>query len=57
MSQDPVTRDAVVPDALRRAVEAWSAQDPDPQTRAETVRLLQAADGGDPDHAAARSPS
>ena len=32
---------------LLRAVEAWSASDPDPQTRAETERLRQAAESGD----------
>ena len=32
---------------LERAVAAWSAQDPDPDTRAETDRLLTAASRGD----------
>ena len=40
-------------DPVRQAVEAWVAQDPDPQTRAETERLLAAADGSDPEEAAA----
>jgi phosphomannomutase len=34
-------------DDLRRTVEAWAAQDPDPATRAETERLLRAAEQGD----------
>jgi phosphomannomutase len=42
-----VTPDAVLAEDLRRAVAAWTAQDPDPATRAETERLLQAAEGGD----------
>ncbi len=37
-----------LPASLRRAVAAWSAQDPDPATRAETERLLTAAEDGDP---------
>ena len=36
-------------DDLRRAVEAWAGQDPDPATRTETVRLLEAAGTGDQD--------
>jgi phosphomannomutase len=32
---------------LRRRIAAWSAQDPDPDTRAELDRLLGAADAGD----------
>ena len=32
---------------LRRTVERWLGQDPDAGTRAETQRLLDAADGGD----------
>ena len=41
-----------LPSDLRRSVEAWSAQDPDPATRAETERLLAIAEGADPDAAA-----
>ncbi|SEP94984.1 phospho-sugar mutase [Microlunatus flavus] len=37
---------AVTPE-LRGTVEAWVAQDPDPATRAEAQRLLEAADAGD----------
>ncbi|SDU80833.1 phosphomannomutase [Microlunatus sagamiharensis] len=37
---------ALEPD-LRRTVEDWAAQDPDDATRAETRRLLEAAEGGD----------
>ena len=37
---------------VRQAVEAWTAQDLDPQTRAETERLLEAADGDDTEAAA-----
>jgi phosphomannomutase len=33
--------------SLQQAVEAWSASDPDPRTRAETARLRQAAENGD----------
>ena len=33
--------------ALQQAVDAWAAQDPDPRTRAETERLLRAAEDGD----------
>jgi phosphomannomutase len=36
-----------LPLPLQQAVEAWTASDPDPQTRAETARLLQAAESGD----------
>jgi phosphomannomutase len=32
---------------LHRQIAAWSAQDPDPQTRQRTEALLTAADGGD----------
>ncbi|MCL2490688.1 MAG: phospho-sugar mutase [Propionibacteriaceae bacterium] len=32
---------------VRAKAEAWAAQDPDPQTRAELTRLMSAADGGD----------
>jgi phosphomannomutase len=42
-----------LPAPVRQAVEAWAAQDPDPQTRAETERLLLAADGADAQEAAA----
>ncbi|MGI3783044.1 MAG: phospho-sugar mutase [Janthinobacterium lividum] len=38
---------STLPAALRQSVEAWSAQDPDPQTQAETERLLEAAGNGD----------
>ncbi len=31
-----------IPDALRAAVESWRADDPDPETRAELGRLLEA---------------
>ena len=36
---------------LERAIAAWSAQDPDPDTRAETDRLLTAAAAGNEDAA------
>ncbi|GAA3571787.1 phospho-sugar mutase [Microlunatus spumicola] len=39
--------------SVRQAVGAWVTQDPDPQTRAETERLVAAADGTDPQEAAA----
>ncbi len=37
----------VLPSPLRHVVTAWSDQDPDPQTRGETARLVQAAETGD----------
>ncbi|MGI3780397.1 MAG: phospho-sugar mutase, partial [Janthinobacterium lividum] len=36
-----------LPPALSHTVRGWAAQDPDPGTRAETERLLQAAANGD----------
>lgn len=36
-----------LPLPLRLVVDAWTASDPDPQTRAETARLLAAAEVGD----------
>ena len=36
-----------LPIELRRAIEAWSAQDPDPDTREALAILVQRADGGD----------
>ena len=44
---------ATLPEPLRQTVDAWTAQDPDPQTRAETDRLLRAVDGDDAAAAAA----